>query len=89
MNLDPNRGFSRKGHKLLQLVNLLFQIFVRFQSRAITNKKERVVHSLVYASQKKKERKKRRPVIPKSIYELDFSLFSVSTGVLINMRLFC
>ena len=58
MNLDPNRGFSREGHKLLQLVNLLFQIFVRFQSRAMTNKKERVVHSLVYASQKKKKEKK-------------------------------
>ena len=54
----------------------------------MTNKnEEHVVHSLIYVGQKKGQR--RRSIIPKSMCELDFSFFSFSTGVLINIQLRC
>ena len=54
----------------------------------MTNKnEEHVVHSLIYVGKKKEQR--RRSFIPKSMCELDFSLFSFSTGVLINIQLRC
>ena len=49
INLDLNRRGSRKGNKPLQLGNLLFQICVKSQTRAMMKKNEHVVHSLVYA----------------------------------------
>ena len=53
----------------------------------MTNKnEEHVIYSLIYVGQKKG---RRRSFIPKSMYELDFSLFSFSTGVLINIQLRC
>ena len=54
----------------------------------MTNKnEEHVIHSLIYVGQKKEQR--RRSFIPKSMCELDFSLFSFSKGVLINIQLRC
>ena len=54
----------------------------------MTNKnEEHVVHSLIYVGQKKEQR--RRSFIPKCMCELDFGLFSFSTGVLINIQLRC
>ena len=41
INLDLNRRGSREGRKPLQLGNLLFQIFVNFQTRALTHKKKK------------------------------------------------
>ena len=75
INLDLNRRGSREGHKPLQLGNLLFQIFVNFQTRALTHKK--------------KKKAKKRSVIPKSICELNFTLFSFSSCGLINIQLRC
>ena len=71
----------------MQLGNLISN-FVQFPTRVMTNKnEEHVVHSLIYVGQKKEQR--RRSFIPKSMCELDFSLFSFSTGVLINIQLRC
>ena len=68
--------------------SISFQIFVKFPTRVMTNKNmAHVVHSLIYIGQKKEQR--RRSFIPKSMCELDFSLFSFSTGVLINIQLRC
>ena len=54
----------------------------------MTNKnEEHVVHSLIYVGQKKGQR--RRSIILKSVCGLDFSFFSFSTGVLINIQLRC
>ena len=71
----------------MQLRNLI-QIFVQFPTRVMTNKnEEHVVHSLIYVGKIKEQR--RLSFIPKSMCELDFSLFSFSTGVLINIQLRC
>ena len=71
----------------MQLGNLI-QIFVQFPTQVMTNKNEdHVVHSLIYVGQKK--RAKKTSFIPKFMCELDFSLLSFSTGVLINIQLRC
>ena len=52
----PNRRGSLEGPKPVQLGNLLFEILVKFQTRAVTNKNEQhVVHSLLYLDKKGKE----------------------------------
>ena len=51
INLDLNRRGSREGHKPLQWGHLLFQIFVNFQTWAMTNKnksKEEISYSKIY-----------------------------------------
>ena len=45
--------------------------------------------SLVNLCRTKKKEQRRRSFIPKSMCELDFSFFSFSTGVLINIQLRC
>ena len=50
---------------------------------------EHVVHSLIYVCNLcKKKGQRRRSIIPKSMCELDFSFFSFSKGVLINIPTF-
>ena len=51
----------------------------------MTNKnKQHVVYSLFYVGKKKQ---RRRSFILKSVYEMDFSLFSFSSGVLVNIHI--
>ena len=46
INLDLNRRCSRKGNKPLQLGNLLFQICVKSQTRAMMKNNEHVVQDI-------------------------------------------